>query len=90
MKISKNKYFEASKQPLFTLALKRNEKHGSETKREENYGSEKKNTKAKRSEKFAERKEAKTAMTVMMTVRYHSGGSMKLNACILILAHMVY
>jgi hypothetical protein len=23
-------------------------------------------------------------------VRYHSGGSMKLNACILILAHMVY
>jgi hypothetical protein len=24
------------------------------------------------------------------TVRYHSGGSMKLNACILFLAHMVY
>jgi hypothetical protein len=24
------------------------------------------------------------------TVHYHSGGSMKLNACILILAHMVY
>jgi hypothetical protein len=23
-------------------------------------------------------------------VRYHSGGSMKLNACILFLAHMVY
>jgi hypothetical protein len=23
-------------------------------------------------------------------VRYHSGGSMKLNTCILILAHMVY
>jgi hypothetical protein len=23
-------------------------------------------------------------------VRYHSGGSMKLNACILILAHMLY
>ncbi len=23
-------------------------------------------------------------------VRYHSGGSMKLNACILVLAHMVY
>jgi hypothetical protein len=23
-------------------------------------------------------------------VRYHSGGSMKLNACILLLAHMVY
>ncbi len=25
-----------------------------------------------------------------MCVRYHSGGSMKLNACILLLAHMVY
>jgi hypothetical protein len=25
-----------------------------------------------------------------LIVRYHSGGSMKLNACILILAHMVY
>ncbi len=25
-----------------------------------------------------------------VTVRYHSGGSMKLNACILVLAHMVY
>jgi hypothetical protein len=24
------------------------------------------------------------------TVRYHSGGSMKLNACILLRAHMVY
>jgi hypothetical protein len=24
------------------------------------------------------------------SVRYHSGGSMKLNACILLLAHMVY
>ena len=24
------------------------------------------------------------------TVRYHSGGSMELNACILLLAHMVY
>jgi hypothetical protein len=26
----------------------------------------------------------------MVGVRYHTGGSMKLNACILILAHMVY
>jgi hypothetical protein len=25
-----------------------------------------------------------------ITVRYHSGGSMELNACILLLAHMVY
>ncbi len=25
-----------------------------------------------------------------INVRYHSGGSMKINACILILAHMVY
>ncbi len=28
--------------------------------------------------------------TTVVTVRYHSGGSMKLNACILLLAHMVY
>jgi hypothetical protein len=28
--------------------------------------------------------------TLTVTVRYHSGGSMKLNACILLLAHMVY
>ncbi len=28
--------------------------------------------------------------TGVSSVRYHSGGSMKLNACILILAHMVY
>ncbi len=26
----------------------------------------------------------------ILRVRYHSGGSMKLNACILLLAHMVY
>ncbi len=26
----------------------------------------------------------------IVTVRYHSGGSMKLNACILFLVHMVY
>jgi hypothetical protein len=26
----------------------------------------------------------------MVIVRYHSGGSAKLNACILILVHMVY
>ncbi len=26
----------------------------------------------------------------MVGVRYHSGGSMKLNACILLFAHMVY
>jgi hypothetical protein len=26
----------------------------------------------------------------ILIVRYHSGGSMKLNACILILVHMVY
>jgi hypothetical protein len=26
----------------------------------------------------------------LVTVCYHSGGSMKLNACILLLAHMVY
>jgi hypothetical protein len=25
-----------------------------------------------------------------VNVRYHSGGSMELNACILLLAHMVY
>ncbi len=27
---------------------------------------------------------------VDISVPYHSGGSMKLNACILVLAHMVY
>jgi hypothetical protein len=27
---------------------------------------------------------------LIVTVRYHSGGSMELNACILLLAHMVY
>jgi hypothetical protein len=33
-----------------------------------------------------------TVMTVysLVILRYHSGGSMKLNACILLLAHMVY
>jgi hypothetical protein len=29
-------------------------------------------------------------ITKKLTVHYHSGGSMKLNACILLLAHMVY
>jgi hypothetical protein len=28
--------------------------------------------------------------TIVLIVRYHSGGSMKLNACNLLLAHMVY
>jgi hypothetical protein len=27
---------------------------------------------------------------LILDVRYHSGGSMELNACILLLAHMVY
>jgi hypothetical protein len=31
-----------------------------------------------------------TKMVYTVIVRYHSGGSMKLNACILLLAHMVY
>jgi hypothetical protein len=31
-----------------------------------------------------------TARTGVGVVRYHSGGSMKLRACILLLAHMVY
>jgi hypothetical protein len=29
-------------------------------------------------------------LPMLMSVRYHSGGSMKLNACILLLADMVY
>ncbi len=29
-------------------------------------------------------------LSLAITFRYHSGGSMKLNACILLLAHMVY
>jgi hypothetical protein len=29
-------------------------------------------------------------LLLIIRVRYHSGGFMKLNACILILAHMVY
>jgi hypothetical protein len=32
----------------------------------------------------------KTLSALLGTVRYHSGGSMKLNACNLLLAHMVY
>jgi hypothetical protein len=31
-----------------------------------------------------------SSRSAYLTVRYHSGGSMKLNACILFLAHMVY
>jgi hypothetical protein len=34
--------------------------------------------------------EFKTKWEGVIGVRYHSGGSMKLNACILLLAHMVY
>jgi hypothetical protein len=32
----------------------------------------------------------KCILILVIYVRYHSGGSMKLNACILILVHMVY
>ncbi len=31
-----------------------------------------------------------TTILTVLIVRYHSGGSMKLNACILLLAHKVY
>ncbi len=34
--------------------------------------------------------ETEGTILTILPVRYHSGGSMKLNACILILAHMVY
>jgi hypothetical protein len=33
---------------------------------------------------------AAEAISAIVVVRYHFGGSMKLNACILLLAHMVY
>ncbi len=31
-----------------------------------------------------------STVIIIVLVRYHSGGSMKLYACILLLAHMVY
>ncbi len=42
------------------------------------------------SNRFDSRYTVKTDKLSDSVVRYHSGGSLKLNACILILAHMVY
>jgi hypothetical protein len=39
---------------------------------------------------FAAREAVRTGILWGISVRYHSGGSMKLNACVLLLSHMVY
>jgi hypothetical protein len=40
--------------------------------------------------KISQKERATCPFHTVIPVRYHSGESMKLNACILLLAHMVY